>query len=219
MNHVAFALAAAGALTAAASADFIGVTFKISSLDINGSGYMQIRFFANFDAPDDTFSFVGGDSGVGVPFHLSTEDPKGFHQAGSSYDPVWGWDIANPYTFIEPEGELDTWIGMGEDIFPLVTSNFLDDLGGHVGALPSATVEDGGVYAIAHNVGVSIVPFANFVVRDGYDIEFGGVIHWDDDDLPNGNITEFYYNNMTPAPSALALLSLAGLASSRRRRA
>jgi hypothetical protein len=216
MNMQLFTLTAAGALTAAASADYIGISADITQ-NFNGTGLTQYRFYAHFDAPDDYFNVIGGDRGIDVDFVMGTDDPEGFHQQGSAFDPIWGWDIANAYTFTNPAGELDTWIGIGE-VGLLSWQGFMDGLGGHVGALPYARAVDGGAFATENHVGVSAVTIANFVVHDGYDVEFGGVIGWDDSDLPNGVLSMFYYNNMTPAPSALALFTLASLAASRRRR-
>jgi hypothetical protein len=219
MTRTVFALAAAAtcALACAASADFTGVETDVT-VNINGTGLTQYRIYAAFDAPDDRFLTWGGYVWPGYDFILQTNAPSGFNQTGSAIDPVWGWDVANAYTLMNPEGETDTWLGMDDNGF--ASPGFLDDLGGHAGALEYVRLADGGIISEngPYNIGVGRIIIANLVVEDGYGVRLSGAIGWDHDGgAPNGEVTDFYISTI-PAPAAFSLLTLASLAASRRRR-
>ena len=226
MTVKALALTGAASFIVAGSAQaaFTGVTFD--NVDSTG-GLNTWRLYANFDDPTDQILAVSGNDTQALIF--STTSMGGLINDGGAFVGLKQEDFAaSPLT-----GARDTWLtlrvttfaGNDTDYSPTFLNNdgvtnvlvdgmtsFSDDNDGWFDSNPG-TQETGTSIAIAQFTVSSVEG------PDAGNISLSGNVDW----VPggNGDLTSTSFSVDTagvPAPGVLALLGLAGLAGTRRRR-
>lgn len=226
MKVKAFALAGAAVgsmfVASTAPAAFTGVTWEV--VDQGAVGGTTYRFYAEFDDPTDQLLAINGDANVSaLTFSTNTvlqNDPIGAGAGTKSED----------FPFLATAA-WDSWVTIGVSSFSL-DNNYSP---GFLGGDGSQNVIKGSSWSQADNGGWfdsdptsadgagGFVLIAQFTVADvvgpgvAGDIEFGGTVSYNPGGGPPSSSELFFVS--TPAPGALALLGLAGLAGTRRRRA
>jgi MYXO-CTERM domain-containing protein len=218
---VAFAgiTAATTFIATGANADFTDVTWVIHA---QGGGQTSYRFYANFDDPTDQVLAVSGNSSQTLIFSTDTV----LINNGGAFAGAKQEDFAQfPIT-----GADDSWVTIGASGFagndtdysptflnaatqPGISqihgSSWSDSNDGWFDADPGSA-ETGPVVLIAQFT-VADVPGPG----DAGNVSFTGNVDYQDG---GGPLVFGSFSVSTPAPGALALLGLAGLAGTRRRR-
>jgi len=218
MNNKTLSLTiAAGTLIAgSAMADYTGLSFDYT---VNGDGTWTAQIFANFSAATDELDAVFGDAQNG----LLIESSNGFYQ--NALGGATSADINPALIPLFPSLALDSWVTIGlEDN---VGNNMLNigidfsdfEAGGSIVSDNGswfATPDDAQVLAGA-DLRVMVGQFTMY----GEDSNVSGVLNLQG---KAGDFETFQARDQAfdfaiiPAPSALALLGLAGIASRRRRK-
>jgi hypothetical protein len=233
MQLKTFALASlAGSFMVAgsASAAFMGLTTElVGGTELEGwvdDGYDAsmldtYRVYAQFDQAGVDVTAVGDAANDGITFSTTSTD-------GAFFNSSFGSDFAPNPSFIgvAPDLQWDTFVTIGENpamgaggvpvtgaapgfseqAAGLVGDFTLDDTGYFVAAFPdfAASDEEG------------LVLIAQFTVAEGVHVEG---LNWRVSSVTDGVLADDFGDfNTIPAPGALALLGLAGIASRRRRR-
>jgi len=215
IKTLSMTIAAGSLLATGAMADYTGMSYDATN---NGNGSWTARIFANFSAASDELDAVYGDASN----LLSISSTGGFYQnafGGNTSAAI------NPALYAAfPSLVLDSWVTIGlED---QVGNNMLNigidwsdfETGGNISTDNGtwfATPDDAQVLAGA-DMRVMIGQFTMF----GLDSQVSGLINIQG---KAGNFETFQetgivFNYSLPAPGALALLGLAGIASRRRRK-
>ena len=211
VKALAFA-AGALALTGAANADFLGASYE--NLGDLGAGVDTYRVYIDFSSPTDQLLAVSGNAGVSALYFNSLDGDA----LRNSMGPFGGTSFEDtPFPGIEA---WDSWVTINSDTGP-VDAQFSP---GFLGGDGSSSVINGTSFSQADNggwfdsnpgtpeTGESIL-IAQFTVAN---FEFGGTADWQS--TGSGATSSAFYVNTVPAPGALALLGLAGVAARRRRR-
>lgn len=215
MNFKQLTVLAGGAtllLSAAASADFQGLSYDIVAVD-GVSGHWTARIYADLGAGDRLDAVYG-----------NAANPLSMGTTSSLYQNAFGGNTStaiNPALYAAfPSLVYDSWVTIGlED----QNNNALSDIGMNYGA-DSVSTSDGSFYvtpddAQGQEVGgrVLIAQFTSL----GNDSHLMGTISLQGKlaDGSNWGAESVSYDFAIPAPGALALLGLAGIAGRRRRRA
>ena len=221
------ALAAMGSLlvTGTAGADLIDVTIEASPFQHpDGDVWDTWRVVAHFDDLADQIALVGS-SNVGLLYF--------FTGGGDIYNqPIFDGQTLNDFPSVGIGGEpYDSYVTIGATTFPagvLFTPNFLGRwylvpppaqiiLGSSVGPVSNGAWFFFGEPPEVGNWGGNVV-IAQFTVPQGVGLHLEGNIAWIPAVPGVGLVlTPFVVDNI-PAPGALALFGLAGLAGTRRRR-
>ena len=209
-----FALAGAAALAVAgvASADFTEVTVMEMGTLIDGT--TTYRVIANFDSPDDLVLAVsasaaplrwsGAELVQNAPGleNLAVQDvPFAASGPGDSFVTIGGdLDAGSSDTAFSPGFLNPAFAGAS-----VINGSFFEQLenGGYFDSNPG-TPENGGAVVIAQ-----------FTIATGETGVFEGTVDWQP---AGGDLAANTFSVIVPAPGAIALLGLAGLAGSRRRR-
>ena len=213
MKMYALALTGVGAFAfaGAAQADFTGASIvNMGSLNPNGGTTYQI--FANFDSPNDVVLAVSGNAGVSALIYDGGELVQNQLIPNSQLGDVPTAGIV---------GDGDSWVSIG-DPSTQNTAFSPDFLGGN----GSSSVINGTYFIQDDNGGYfdqnpgseeggGSVLIAQFTM-DG-DFSYQGTVDYNDAD--DGLTSMGFSVTTVPAPGAMALLGLAGLAGTRRRRA
>ena len=222
MKKFALAGVAALATAGAASADYSGFTV-VDMGNMTGDGVSTTyRVFLNFDNPDDKILAVSGNADVSALSYNGAElvqnspgfetlDLQDFPFAASLPGDTWVTLDDDPANNADV-GASDAAFSPGflNPAFPGAsvingTSFFQEDNGGWFDFDPG-TVENGGEILIAQ-----------FTIASGETGVFTGTVDY----TPGGEgdfVSEAIGEVVIPAPGAIALLDLAGLAGTRRRR-
>ena len=218
MNVKALALTGVASFIVAGSAQaaFTGVTADL--VDSSG-GLNTWRLFAIFDDPTDQILAVSGTQAM--PLDFSTSSVGGLVNDGGAFTGLKQEDFAAfPLT-----GARDPYLTLGITTFAGqytdYSRSFLNNDGVTsvlVNGLTAFTDDNDGWFDSnpgSPNTGTSIL-IAQFTVGsdNGGNIALSGNVDWQNPDLTSNTFSI----NTAPAPGALALLGLAGLAGSRRRR-
>lgn len=209
---------AAVAASGAASAAFTNVTAIATETMVGGSPTITYRLFANFDNPADRLLAISGNAGVSaLMFQSDTPlvQDSAIIGAGLHDTP------ANPAI----AGPNDSWVTIGGDVANGLTDTSFSPgfLGGPGGDLISGTsfmqADNGGYFdsnpGTAENGGSVVI--AQFTLAADVSVaEYMGTVDYVD--AAGDQISEAFAINLIPAPGAMALLGLAGLAGTRRRR-
>lgn len=220
MKGKAFALAGAGAflLAGAAQADFVDVT---AGPDINPDlGVATIQVFANFDNPLDTLLAVGGIPGLAPVVYQSS------HPLINDDDAFGGAKAADLPGF-PISGEFDSWVSINQFTFADGDTDYSPDFTG-VPTGEQAILgthweeEDGGWFDSDPGTpeqGLSMI-IAQFSIEDTPTTlgTLSGLVNWVPAGGGPGFVSSEFAVTWIPAPGALALLGVAGVAGSRRRR-
>ncbi|MDG2291325.1 MAG: hypothetical protein P8L37_01605 [Phycisphaerales bacterium] len=215
MNFKQLTVLAGGAtllLSAAASADFQGLSYEVVAID-GVSGHWTARIYADLGAGDRLDAVYG-----------NAANPLSMGTSSSLYQNAFGGNTSaaiNPALYAAfPSLVYDSWVTIGlED----QGNNALSDIGMNYGA-DSVSTSDGSFYvtpddAQGQEVGgrVLIAQFTSL----GNDSHLMGMISLQGKlaDGSNWGAESVSYDFAIPAPGALALLGLAGIAGRRRRRA
>jgi len=218
MNFKQLTVLAGGAtllLSAAASADFQGLSYEIVAVDgvDGGPAHWTARIYADLGAGDRLDAVYG-----------NADNPLSMGTTSSLYQNAFGGDTTsaiNPALYAAfPSLVYDSWVTIGlED----QNNNALSNIGMNFGA-DSVTTSDGSFYvtpddAQGQEVGGKVL-IAQFTSFD-YDSRLQGTISLQGKlaDGSNWGAESVSYDFALPAPGALALLGLAGIAGRRRRRA
>ena len=219
MNVKQLSLLAGGAtllLAATASADFQGLSADIVGVDMAVPGapaHWTARIYANLGAGDRLDAVYG-----------NADNPLSMGTTSSLYQNAFGGNTSaaiNPALYSAfPSLAYDSWVSIGlED----QTGNALSDIGMNYGE-NSVSTSDGSFYvtpddAQGQEVGGRVL-IAQFTTFD-YDSKLTGTISLQGKlaDGSNWGAESVSYEFALPAPGALALLGLAGVAGRRRRRA
>ncbi|MDY7110632.1 MAG: hypothetical protein SYC29_18520 [Planctomycetota bacterium] len=222
------ALAGTLALTGAALADFTGLTFE--EIDNGNPDYRTFRVLARFsDLNDKIQAFAGLD---GQPLYWTTNVQSGIYNDDGDFGTGHIQDI--------PFGngdnlDIDTWMTIGQiGGFDFSGVSFSPDFLGIPGGedlqvltdgLTSFSDEDSAVFIpgpakdvttwgdndVPVDVALAQFTVASSAASEVY-MEFGAIVQWQ-----NGAGENFQTYAVIPAPGALALLGLAGVARRRRR--
>jgi MYXO-CTERM domain-containing protein len=218
MNFKQLTVLAGGAtllLSAAASADFQGLSYEIVAIDgVDGApAHWTARIYADLGAGDRLDAVYG-----------NADNPLSMGTTSSLYQNAFGGDTTsaiNPALYAAfPSLVYDSWVTIGlED----QNGNALSNIGMNFGA-DSVTTSDGSFYVTpddsqGQEVGGKVL-IAQFTSMD-YDSSLQGTISLQGKlaDGSNWGAESVSYDFALPAPGALALLGLAGIAGRRRRRA
>ena len=218
MNFKQLTVLAGGAtllLSAAASADFQGLSYEIVAVDgvDGGPAHWTARIYADLGAGDRLDAVYG-----------NADNPLSMGTTSSLYQNAFGGDTTsaiNPALYAAfPSLVYDSWVTIGlED----QNGNALSNIGMNFGA-DSVTTSDGSFYVTpddsqGQEVGGKVL-IAQFTSFD-YDSRLQGTISLQGKlaDGSNWGAESVSYDFALPAPGALALLGLAGIAGRRRRRA
>ena len=225
MNKVSLSIALGAVLSAgtAASADFTGFEGVVSEV----GDYTVIQMYAVYDTADIALNVFNAD--------VSTADNGGFHHsdvqigAGGTWSPTASLDIPG-----FADSSIDSYVNVGYGVGPNAAFNgtaldptFLDATGGLGGFMPSGAgwyngnpsldAVAGAVAGFDYAVQIGQFSFATSRVTDSvgffsFSAEMGS---------KDGNGDVFFGDSTyvwdVPAPGALALLGLGGLAARRRR--
>lgn len=217
MNRMNLALAGGAtlALAGVATADLVGVS--VTNLGDLGGGTNSYRVSVIFDAPDDQLLAVGGLPSVAA---LIFQSSSALINEASAFNGLIDEDRPNVLS-----AAWDSWLsvqgsaGIGND------TAFSPNFAGGDGATSVVngtffSETDGGYFDQnpgSVSGGVGSIDIAQFTLSG--DFTFSGVVNWRDQSLPGGEFFSDQFSVTTvPAPGALALLGLAGLAVGRRRR-
>ena len=218
MNVKHFSVLAGGAamlFASTASAGFNGLSYDIVAIDgVDGApAHWTARIYADLGAGDRLDAVYGNGSN---PLTMGT--------TSSLYQNSFGGDTTtaiNPALYAAfPSLVYDSWVTIGlED----QVGNALSDIGMNFGA-DEVSTSDGSFYvtpddAQGEEVGGRVL-IAQFTSMD-YDSDLVGTISMQGKNADGSNWTaeSVSYEFSLPAPGALALLGLAGIAGRRRRRA
>jgi hypothetical protein len=212
MKKFAIAGAAALATVGAASADFTGVS--VMSMGEILPGTVTYRIMADFSSPDDSVLAVSASqqalrwSGAAL-----VQDSPGFETLALQDTPFIASGPADSWVTIGGNfegGQTDTTFSPGflSPAFPgasVINGSFFEQLenGGYFDFDPG-TPENGGSVVIAQ-----------FTIAAGAAGTYEGTVDWQGS---GAGFTSNVFSVLVPAPGAMALLGLAGLAGSRRRR-
>lgn len=214
-SKIALAGVATLALGAVASADFVDVSV-VNAGDL-GAGADSYQIFANFDAVDDTLLAIGGLPGA-APLSFMSDSP--LIQNAGAFDGLIQGDTTSIL-----DGGGDSWvnIGTGSDtsfspgfaggdgaISVINGTSFMEADGGYFDSNPG-TPEGG--------VGSTIIAQFTLDLAPGETATYSGLVNWRDDSMPSGEFMSSFFSVTIPGPGAVALLGLAGVVGSRRRRA
>jgi MYXO-CTERM domain-containing protein len=218
MNFKQLTVLAGGAtllLSAAASADFQGLSSEVVMIDgVDGApAHWTARIYANLGAGDRLDAVYG-----------NAANPLSMGTSSSLYQNAFGGNTStaiNPALYAAfPSLVYDSWVTIGlED----QGGNALSDIGMNYGA-DSVSTSDGSFYVTPDDAqGAEVggrVLIAQFTSMD-YDSHLVGTISLQGKlaDGSNWGAESVSYDFALPAPGALALLGLAGIAGRRRRRA
>jgi MYXO-CTERM domain-containing protein len=218
MNFKQLTVLAGGAtllLSAAASADFQGLSSEVVMIDgVDGApAHWTARIYANLGAGDRLDAVYG-----------NAANPLSMGTTSSLYQNAFGGNTStaiNPALYAAfPSLVYDSWVTIGlED----QGNNALSDIGMNYGA-DSVSTSDGSFYVTPDDAqGAEVggrVLIAQFTSMD-YDSHLVGTISLQGKlaDGSNWGAESVSYDFALPAPGALALLGLAGIAGRRRRRA
>ncbi|HIA72688.1 MAG TPA: hypothetical protein EYO01_08350 [Phycisphaerales bacterium] len=215
IKTLSMTIAAGSLLATGAMADYTGMSYDATN---NGDGTWTARIFANFSAASDELDAVYGDASN----LLSISSTGGFYQnafGGNTSAAI------NPALYVAfPSLVLDSWVTIGlED---QVGNNMLNigidwtafEGGGDIATDNGtwfATPDDAQVLAGA-DMRVMIGQFTMF----GLDSHVSGLINLQGKagNFETFQVTGVAFDYALPAPGALALLGLAGVASRRRRK-
>ncbi len=228
-NVLLTAVAASLVMGVSAHADYTGIQWaEVDQGQPEGIRVYQV--YATFDNPDDRLLGIIGDANN--PLSIFTDSPGGFHQTGAAQ---LGSDLAPAATFtaIFPELLYDSFvtIGLGAGYdgenttgltpgwFDLVSPGFNST--GNIGPAAEGWFNGNPDNTQGAPDGDGLVMIAQLSVNAGSASFIDGsslVVGWND---AGGNTVQTPDNFFipVPAPGALALLGLAGLAGTRRRRA
>lgn len=197
-----------------ASADFIGAS--IENLGDLGAGVNTYRVFMDFDSPDDTVLAINGDDTIASLRFLSLDgDPLRNTEgafSGTSFEDL-------PFPGVEA---WDSWVTLGTDAPGASDAQFSPDFLGGTGSnsviagTSFTQVTNGGYFdsnpGTPENGGSVLV--AQFTVAN---FSYEGTVSWQ---AAGAGVSQdaFFVSTAVPAPGALALLGLAGVAARRRRR-
>lgn len=214
------AIAGLGAIAAAgvANADYVGV--DVVEVGEILPGTTTWRIFVTFDAPDDRFLAVNGDAGFGDAGALRFQSTSDLVQDSGAFDGLVQSDTPSVLDL----NDADSWVSVGgnflagssdtgfspgflggDGVTSQINGSFFEQLdnGGYFDSNPATVEGDGSV-------------LAQFTMATGTEWSYQGVISWADD---SGGPFSNTFSVVVPAPGAVALLGLAGLAGTRRRRA
>ena len=229
-KNIYIGVAATAALTTAASADFLGFDGDVSQI----GDYTVIQMKAVFDNDTDIALNL-------FEMQVVTEDNGGFNQsdvqigAGGTWAPNASLDIPG-----FADSAIDSYVTIGYGVGPVAATNgtaldpsFLDATGGLGAYVPSGAgwyngnptnQQTGSAYGGGHdgisgyavNVGQFVYETSRMSIDDDFNFfVFDGEIGFGDPEVQFGGDV-FTYG--VPAPGALALLGLGGVASRRRRK-
>ena len=207
------------AVAGAASADLVDVTI-VNAGNLTGDGTSTTyQVYANFDAVDDQLLAVGGLPGVGA---LEFSADSALIQNAGAFDGLRFGDTPNIF-----DAGGDSWVSVGDP--STHNTSFSPGFGGD--PTGNASVISGSSFSEANGGyfdenpgtiegGAGSLIIAQFTLANESSWSYTGLINWSDDTLPSGefNSTAFAVAVAIPAPGAVALLGLAGLAGTRRRR-
>ena len=210
------ALIGALALTGSAFAAFTGVSYTEEDATVYGgaAGDTVFTWYANFDNPLDQLNGIG--SGASQALTFWTDDEAGIRPMGVAGLGYYIQFVAQDYESWATIGYYNgtTVSGDDENGFSQATGNFTGGYG--TPEAPGWVMSNGGWQRAGGAQGTAVM-FGRIVVADGsyWGLEFqldGNTFDGD------GVVQEFLsLTNVIPAPGALALLGLAGLARRRRR--
>jgi hypothetical protein len=212
VKALAFA-AGALALTGAANADFTGA--HIEDLGDLGAGVSTYRVYVDFSSPSDQLLAVSGNAAVSA-LYFNSLDGDALRNTAGGFAGLSFEDF--PFPGIEA---WDSWVTLGTDTPGASDADFSP---GFLGGSGSTSVINGTSFSQATNggwfdsnpgtpeTGESIL-IAQFTVAN---FEFGATADWQS--TGSGATSSAFYVTTVPAPGALALLGLAGVAARRRRR-
>jgi hypothetical protein len=218
MNNKTLSLTiAAGSLIAtSAMADYTGLSFE--GVD-NGDGTWTAHIFANFDAATDELDAVFGDAQNALSINTSSSFYQNALGGNTSAD-------INPALIpLFPSLALDSWVTIGledstDNAMLNIGIDFADfEAGGGIATNNGswfATPDDPQVLA-GDDLRVLVGQFTMF----GLDSNVSGVLNLQGkagDFVTFQALDQAFDFSMVPAPGALALLGLAGVASRRRRK-
>jgi len=222
MKKVALAGATALAITGVASADYTGATV-VDMGDMIGDGtHTTYRIFLNFDNPDDKILAVSGNADTMALRWEGAElrqNAPGFEDLDLQDFPFAGGGPGDTWVTLDDDPENNADVGQSDAAFSpgflnpefpgasVINGSFFEQLdnGGWFDFDPG-TVENGGTILIAQ-----------FTIANGAVGFFQGNVDY----TPTGEgdfVREAIGMVTVPAPGAIALLGLAGLAGTRRRR-
>jgi uncharacterized protein (TIGR03382 family) len=218
MNNktLSLAIAATSLIAGTAMADYTGLSFD--GMD-NGDGTWTARIYANFTAGTDQLNAVYGDASNGLEISSS----NGFYQNLYGANTAAGINPAFIPAF--PSLALDSWVTIGlED----QTGNNMLDIGINFDAFEaggSITTSNGSWFATPADAqclaGSELRVMVGQFTMYGADSTVSGVLNFQgkvgDNETFNATGQVFEYS-LIPAPGALALLGLAGIAGRRRRK-
>ncbi|NNF43789.1 MAG: PEP-CTERM sorting domain-containing protein [Phycisphaerales bacterium] len=211
------ALAMAGAamfIAAGATADFTGAHIELVD---DADGMDTWRVFIDFDSPTDVLLAVGGIPDLADLVFTSDTD---LINDGGPFSGLKTEDFpATGFT-----GARDSWVSIGDNLgFPNPT-DYSPGFAGSDGVTniikgTSFSEGNGGWFNNAPGSPVSgeSILVAQFTTASGGVWSLSGLANWQTG-APEG-FTSSFFEVAVPAPGALALLGLAGLAGARRRRA
>ena len=214
------AIAGLGAIAAAgvAGADYTGVTLVEVGEILPGT--TTYRIFANFDAIDDRFLAVNGDANFGDAGALRFQSTADLVQDAGAFNGTAFGDRPNLFDL----NGADSWVSIGinmagngsdtafspgflggDGASSVIVGSFFEQLdnGGYFDQNPATVEGDGAI-------------LAQFTLPTGAEWSYQGVVSWADS---SGGPFSNTFSVVVPAPGAVALLGLAGLAGTRRRRA
>ena len=206
--------ASAFAVAGLAHADYVGAS--IVNLGDLGSGANTYQVVIEFDSMDDQLIAVGGLPTVG-PLSFQSSSPlmneaggvNGLSFEDTPFPGAAAWDSWLTVDGDTPGGDTQFSPGFagGDGVASVVNgTSFSETDGGYFDSNPATVTGGTGTHVIAQ-----------FTLMG--DFTYSGVVNWTDDTLPGGQFNSTAFSVTTvPAPGALALLGLAGLAAGRRRR-
>jgi len=235
MNKNVLSVVAALVVSSSVSADFVEVNWQVSPFQHPDGNHITYQIYASFNNLGDQISAVNGILGDNTnALDFFTSDGSDIYNQ-SDFDGSFFNDFPS-VGFLPPLGELyDSYVTIGQTEFPSNTQFSPDFLGPWDGAPPTVQVilgsafneEDGAWFFFGAPPTVGDLPdvnggnathdivIAQFTVNAGVNVTLSGNVAWLNA-LGGSNNTPFTVE--TPAPGALALLGLAGLAGTRRRR-
>jgi MYXO-CTERM domain-containing protein len=223
-----------GALILSGSADaaYVGLSTQLhSTVSINGVSHDVYRVYANFTSALDQLTVVSG-SGAAGPITISQLNAAGNGPGSGFYNDALGGLLApNPAFFpFAPSLQWDSFVTIGAAVGPQPAPDATSLSPGFVGGLitGTGTTAADSAWFVTPDAPQSIagadlsVMMAQLTVQSGQHVAGTVNISGVTAAIAGGG-QSFTANGQTfssiPAPGALALLGLAGLVGSRRRRA
>lgn len=197
-------------LAGSAVADFTGMQYE--TVENGMAGYTTYRIYAGVDAGGELDAVYGDEANA-----LSVSSDSGFYQDGFG-----GYSAPNAALFaFFPSLEFDSFvtIGLTDDTDNAMLDIGIDWTGFEAGG--SITTDNGTWFATPSDAQVfevgGRVLVGQFTVNDGDHVYGSMNFQGKNSDLSNWNADGIAFDT-APAPGALALLGLAGIAARRRRK-